>query len=280
MTALAGLAMADFFATVEAALFCRCPLHKQALLQRLLQLSPESTAVGPSGVARVVEAGRPVLPILVHPTEVKRRRLGSVAGRIALIHAIAHIEFNAINLALDAAYRFRDMPPAYYADWISVAVDEARHFTMLAQRLRELGSFYGALPAHGGLWAMAVETDYDVMVRMALVPRVLEARGLDVTPGMIERLSANADTATVAILKVILREEIGHVQIGNRWFTHLCGLRGLDPVNTFSRLLRRHGRIALRGPFNRAARLQAGFSEQEMAELELLEQEFIAELSR
>jgi len=215
-----------------------------------------------------------MLPMLVHPSEVPRRRLGSVKGRVGLIHAIAHIEFNAVNLALDAIYRFPNMPRDYYCDWLSVANDESRHFSMLNDRLRELGSSYGALPAHGGMWEMAVQTDYDIGVRMALVPRVLEARGLDVTPAMIEKLDQHGDVATVKILEQILREEIDHVRIGNRWFKYVCEQQQLEPVDTFSCYLRKHGRIALRGPFNREARLEAGFTEQELAELLELEEEF------
>jgi len=266
----------EFFQQIRSALLCSSPHAKTQQVRRLTtQVSPNHPP--PASVEKIVEAGRPTLPILVHPAEVVRRRLGSQAGRAALIHAIAHIEFNAINLALDAAYRFRGLPAQFYTDWLRVAADESRHFEMLSQRLQELDSFYGALPAHGGLWAMAVETDYDSMARMALVPRVLEARGLDVTPGMIERLSRAGDDATVEILRQILREEIDHVLIGNRWFIYLCTERGLDAATTFSQLLRRHGRIALRGPFNREARLAAGFSDAELRELDQLEKEFAEE---
>ncbi len=224
-----------------------------------------------SRVLTVREPGRPVLPIHVHPAELKRRRLGSVDGRIALVHAIAHIEFNAMNLALDAVYRFRGMPSDYYCDWMRVASEESTHFMLLSRRLNELGSFYGALPAHGGMWAMAVDTDYDVMVRMALVPRVLEARGLDVTPPMLEKLANVQDDKTVAILTRILKEEVEHVRIGNRWFNALCEERGLSVEKTFRELLYKHGRAALRGPFNKPARLKAGFSEAELEELESIE---------
>ncbi len=222
----------------------------------------------------VLEPGRPVLPIHVHPAEVKRRRLGSVAGRVALIHAIAHIEFNAMNLALDAVYRFRGMPGGYYRDWMKVALEESTHFMLLVERLHELDSFYGELPAHGGMWAMAVDTDYDVMVRMALVPRVLEARGLDVTPPMLEKLAHVKDEKTVAILTRILNEEVDHVRIGNHWFNTLCKERGLSVEKTFRELLYKHGRAALRGPFNIPARLEAGFSAAELVELESIEQLF------
>ena len=210
--------------------------------------------------------GRPLLPELVSPADVPRRRLGSAAGRASLVHAIAHIEFNAINLALDAAYRFRDFPNEYYLDWLSVAWDEVRHFRMLEQRLQDMGYMYGDFPAHNGLWEMAVKTAQDPMIRMALVPRVLEARGLDVTPGMIKRLEAAGDPQTVAALRVILAEEVRHVAIGTRWFKWCCEQRKLEPENEFRKLLEEYyGK--LKGPFNHPARLAAGFSE---AELEYL----------
>lgn len=208
--------------------------------------------------------GRPARPVRVQPSAVPRRGLGSAAGRAALIHAVAHIEFNAINLALDAALRFRGMPDAFYADWLSVAQDEARHFALLSARLCELGHAYGAFAAHNGLWQAAEKTAHDVLLRMALVPRVLEARGLDVTPGMIRRLSEVGDHATVACLRVILDEEVRHVAIGTRWFRYLCAQRGCEPVSTFRLLLREHG-VRLQRPFNDEARQRAGF---EAAELE------------
>ena len=160
--------------------------------------------------------------------------------------------------------RFDGLPSAYYQDWLSVARDEARHFRMLAGRLEELGAAYGDLPAHNGLWEMAEKTAADPLERMALVPRVLEARGLDVTPGMIERLLDAGDTDTVAHLRVILAEEERHVEIGSRWFAYLCRQRQLDPVPTFQALLARHGVVVARGPMNRPARVRAGFSDQEL----------------
>jgi uncharacterized ferritin-like protein (DUF455 family) len=203
--------------------------------------------------------GRPARLRLVAPRDVPQRGLGSAAGRAALLHAVAHIEFNAINLALDACCRFRGLPAAYYADWLGVAQDEARHFMLLRTRLRELGHDYGDFPAHNGLWEAAEKTAADPLLRMALVPRVLEARGLDVTPGMIRRLREAGDEATVSILQVILDEEVAHVRIGTHWFRHLCAQRGLEPVGTFRRLLAEHG-MQLRPPFNVAARTAAGFS--------------------
>ncbi len=214
--------------------------------------------------------GWPERPVLVHPSKLARRGLGSVDGRIALIHAVAHIEFNAINLGLDAALRFDGMPDAFYCDWLSVAHDEARHFRLLQDRLQQLGAAYGDLPAHNGLWDMAEKTAHDVLVRMALVPRVLEARGLDVTPGMIERLRAVDDSATVACLETILDEEVRHVAIGSHWFAYCCECRGVEPEPTFRSLLVDYFGGALRGPFNHSARRDAGFSSRELEALEAM----------
>lgn len=211
--------------------------------------------------------GRPAKPRLVHPRELPRRGFGSDEGRAAFIHAVAHIEFNAIDLAWDAVYRFRDMPDAYYADWVSVANDEARHFAMLRKRLRDFSRDYGDFDAHNGLWEMAEKTAHDGLARMALVPRVLEARGLDVTPGMIVKLRALGDDATVAILETILREEVAHVAAGSRWYRWHCERAGVDPRARFRELLREHAGGVLHGPFNTEARLAAGFDEDELSAL-------------
>lgn len=221
-----------------------------------------TTAPLPIGVP-----GRPQRPHLVAPRQLAQRGLGSDAGRAALVHAIAHIEFNAINLAWDAVYRFRDMPVAYYFDWVQVAADEARHFALLTGRLHELGFAYGDFDAHDGLWDMAMRTADSCLARMALVPRVLEARGLDVTPGMIERLRGVGDEATVGILETILREEVAHVAAGSRWFAWCCAREGVDAQATFRTLLETRLAGGLRGPFNNEARLRAGFAP---AELEYL----------
>lgn len=218
-------------------------------------------------VTATLPPGRPPRPVLVAPGEVPRRRLGHPEGRAALVHAIAHIEFNAINLALDAAWRFRDMPPDFSKDWLSVAVDESRHFRMLQARLQALGCTYGDYPAHNGLWEMAEKTAHSVLERMALVPRVLEARGLDVTPGMMQRLQQAGDEETVAILAVILDEEVRHVDIGSRWFRWCCHREGVSPESTFMDLLQQHFSGGLRGPFNQEARSRAGFSDAELAAL-------------
>jgi uncharacterized ferritin-like protein (DUF455 family) len=211
--------------------------------------------------------GRPSRPQLVHPRELPRRGLGSAEGRAAFVHAIAHIEFNAVDLAWDAAYRFRGLPTAFYRDWVRIADDEARHFTLLRGRLRALGHDYGDFDAHNGLWEMCEKTAHDGLARMALVPRVLEARGLDVTPGMIAKLRALGDGETVAILEVILREEVAHVAAGSRWFRWYCGERGVAPEPTFRALLAEYARAVLHGPFNVEARSAAGFSAEELAAL-------------
>ncbi len=215
--------------------------------------------------------GRPEKPELVAPVELTQRGLGSEEGRAAFIHAIAHIEFNAINLALDAVYRFRDLPDDFYTDWLKVGVEEALHFSLLRERLREIGHDYGDFVAHNGLWEMTVKTAHDPMIRMALVPRVLEARGLDVTPGMMQRLLAAGDQATVDILEIILRDEIGHVAIGSRWYHYLCDQRGLDRQQTFKKLVLEYMKKPLRGPFHTEARLQAGFTSQELERLSEVE---------
>ncbi|WP_233543890.1 ferritin-like domain-containing protein [Salinisphaera sp. Q1T1-3] len=253
---------------VRAALMTDDPREK-CLATRALHAADSSALAEAGGEPVAVPVpGRPVRPALVHPSKLARRGLGSAAGRAALIHAIAHIEFNAINLGLDAAYRYRGMPPAYYADWLSMAADESRHFEMLNNRLADFGHAYGDFDAHNGLWEMAVKTAHDPMVRMALVPRVLEARGLDVTPGMIERLTRAGDTATVAIFEQILEEEVPHVEIGSRWFRYLAEPRGLDPDRTFFALLDEYMNGGPPGPYNIPARREADFSEDELDELD------------
>ena len=211
--------------------------------------------------------GRPAAPKLVHPRDLPRRGFGSVEGRAAFIHAVAHIEFNAIDLAWDAVYRFRGMPHEYYADWASVANDEARHFTMLRKRLNELGHDYGDFDAHNGLWEMAEKTAHDGLARMALVPRVLEARGLDVTPGMIVKLRSLGDDATADILDIILREEVAHVAAGSRWYRWHCRRAGVEPRARFRELLREYASGVLHKPFNTEARLAAGFDAEELESL-------------
>jgi uncharacterized ferritin-like protein (DUF455 family) len=205
---------------------------------------------------------RPARPALLPPRDMpKRRNFGSTAGRVALLHALAHIELNAIDLAWDLVARFSDagLPRAFYADWLGVAAEEAEHFALLSARLTALGADYGALPAHDGLWEAAAATAHDLVARLAVVPLVLEARGLDVTPEMIRRLERAGDDESAAILTRIYRDEIGHVTIGMRWFEHLCRAQGLEPLAAFHDRVRRYFTGVLKPPFNRAARDQAGF---------------------
>ena len=254
-----------FFNAVETALLESDPRQKCAQVNalRAAALAAEARSV----IQGIPVPGKPARPLLISPRELPKRGLGSEAGRATLIHAIAHIEFNAINLALDALWRFRGMPDEYYANWLSVAVDEARHFGWLVRRLEGMGYAYGDFPAHNGLWEAACETAGDPLLRMALVPRVLEARGLDVTPGMIKRLELQGDIETVEILGRILAEEVGHVMIGTRWFHFLCAERELEPDSTFKKIVEEHMNPLPKGPLNFAARKESGFSEVELAYL-------------
>ncbi|SMG10437.1 ferritin-like domain-containing protein [Paraburkholderia susongensis] len=217
--------------------------------------------------------GRLTRPELVEPRLLGRRSMQSPQGRAVLLHALAHIEFNAINLALDAVWRFAGMPAAFYTDWLKVAAEEAYHYSLLTARLAQYGHAYGDFPAHGGLWDMCERTRADVLARMALVPRTLEARGLDASPPIRARLQQAGDQASAAILDVILRDEIGHVLIGNRWFRHLCDAGGLDPHETYLRLAEQYHAPRLRGPFNFEARRDAGFDDAELAALASLDEQ-------
>ncbi|MHA7833034.1 MAG: ferritin-like domain-containing protein [Algiphilus sp.] len=252
-----------WLAMVGEALRATSPEAKCAAVSALPVPTGEPAHADNEGLPTVAHPGRPQYPVLVHPREVAHRGLGTPAGRVALLHAVAHIEFNAINLALDAILRFRGMPLAYYRDWWSVAQDEARHFQMLARRLQDYDAHYGDLPAHNGLWEMAEKTAHDPLHRMALVPRVLEARGLDVTPGMIQRLEQVGDQDSAAILGTILDEEVRHVAIGSHWFEWHCAKRGLAPESTFLALLSDYG-VEIRPPLNQSARREAGFSALEL----------------
>ncbi len=216
-------------------------------------------SVGPAEPPR--HPARPDRPALRRPGDMPKRRAGGLRGRIALLHALAHIELNAIDLAWDLIARFagEPLPCAVSDDWVSVAEDEARHFELLAGRLADLGAAYGDLPAHDGLWQAAEETAHDLLARLAVVPLVLEARGLDVTPAMIEKLKAAGDPESAAVLQVIYDEEIGHVAAGKRSFDFFCEKRGLEPLATWQDLVRRHFKGALKPPFNTEARDRAGF---------------------
>lgn len=212
--------------------------------------------------------GRPARPVLVSPAATPRRSPFTTEGRAALLHAVAHIEFNAINLALDAAWRFAGMPVDFYRDWLRVAAEEALHFTLLREHLRTLGHDYGDFEAHDGLWAMAQRTRHDIVARMALVPRTLEARGLDATPPMQARLRKAGDQRAVDILDIILRDEVGHVAIGNHWYRWLCTQRGLDALALYPQLATQYQAPRLRAPLNLDARRAAGF---DAAELDALQ---------
>ena len=216
------------------------------------------------------QPGRAAKPELVHPQKVPRRSPFTLQGHCALVHSIAHIEFNAINLALDAIWRFTGMPPDYYLDWLRVAQEEAKHFYLLRQHLLEHGYDYGDFMAHDGMWTMCENTRHDVTTRMALVPRTLEARGLDATPiiqAKLRKVGTPRALAAVDILEVILTEEVGHVAIGNRWYHWLCKREALDPAAFYAQVATEHGAPRLKPPFNLKARKLAGFSDAEIAAL-------------
>jgi len=257
------------------------PVRKAACVRRLQQdFSAGRLTVQAGGQAQPVpDPGRPARPELVERRFLAQRPVKDQAGRLALAHALAHIEFNAINIGLDAVYRFRDLPRAFYADWLRVAVEEAHHFELLRAYLHDHGCDYGDFPAHDGLWEMVRRTDDDVLIRMALVPRVLEARGLDVTPGMQARLREVGEIRLVEILEVIYREEIGHVEIGTRWFRHLCSEHGLDARATFRALLAEYMAGRIRGPYDELGRMHAGFTAEEMEDLRALERETLGRLA-
>ena len=257
----------DLIPSLHAALIETNPEKKCCLVDALPSDQPsegdETTFVAPT----VDMPGVPVAPRLVDPRQVPKRKISTPEGHAAFVHAVCHIEFSAINLALDAACRFSGMPAAYYRDWIFVAKDEATHFALLGAHLKSLGYAYGDFDAHDGLWDTARRTAHDPVRRMALVPRVMEARGLDVTPDMITKLEQIDDYAGANVLKKILEDEIGHVAIGTRWFRYLCSQRGVEPEPTFKEIVADElGRLRGRA-YNREARLAAGFSETELNDL-------------
>ena len=252
--ALAALALSD-----PAAKAAQARALWDALQAGRLQTDADAALAEPPGLP-----GRPALPRLVPAAQVPTRSPFTLTGRAALLHAICHIEFNAINLALDAVWRFAGMPEQYYRDWLRVAAEEALHFSLLRAHLQTLGHDYGDFDAHDGLWRMTEATAHDIVARMALVPRTLEARGLDATPPIQAKLRQAGDLAAVAILDVILRDEIGHVAIGNHWYAWLCARDGLDAEALYPQLVARHAAPRLRPPFNLVARRAAGFSEGEL----------------
>ena len=208
--------------------------------------------------------GRPEKPELVPPLDVPKRKMDTVEGRASLLHSLAHIEFNAINLALDAIWRFPDMPEQYYADWLKVAKEEAYHFTLVNEYIQSFGYSYGDFQAHNSLWEMVERTQDSVIARMALVPRTMEARGLDAVPMIRDRFKQIKDAQAVEILDIILRDEIGHVFVGNYWFNFLCSKASLSPISTYRDLAKQYRAPKLRGPFNLNARKQAGFTVEEL----------------
>lgn len=210
----------------------------------------------------------PDRPQLLAPKAMPQRKLNTREGRAAFFHALAHIEFVAIYLAWDIIYRFRGLPGRFYRDWLRVADEEAQHFAMLRQHMLELGVDYGDLPAHSGLWDHAVDTAADLLARLALVPRCLEARGLDVTPAMIDKFKQMGDQASVTILSRILEDEIGHVSLGSYWFKYFCRQQGRDPNESYRALLKKYFKGKPKGPFNREMRIIAGFSNEEIDWLE------------
>ncbi|MEO7160457.1 MAG: ferritin-like domain-containing protein [Polaromonas sp.] len=228
-----------------------------------LSIATEDRLQAPAGLP-----GCPLRPELRTHLDMPRRSPFTPDGLAALLHAVTHIEFNAINLALDAIWRFGGMPRAYYLDWLQVAAEEAQHFSLLQGLLQGMDYDYGDFAAHTGLWDMTQKTEGDVLARMALVPRTLEARGLDATPPMqakLRKVGTPEALRAVAILDIILRDEIGHVAIGNHWYRHLCAERGLAPVATYEVLARQYGAPRLKGPLNLQARREAGFDETELA---------------
>jgi len=258
----------------DAALHCLMQSNAIKKIQAVRQLAQDWQAglldFKTTVLIDLIEPARPARPALVAGKQLAGRNIQTDKGKAALLHAVAHIEFTAINLALDIIYRFSGMPKQYYNDWIQVAVDEARHFELLAQRLTELNMEYGDFNAHPALWDMAQQTRHNLLHRLALVPKVLEARGLDVTPGMIRRFENIKDHKTVAILKVILTEEVSHVAFGNDWFSYLCQQQNLDEQDTWFEILNKYLKRGIYCPVNISARLEAGFKESELTRLQAI----------
>jgi uncharacterized ferritin-like protein (DUF455 family) len=240
-------------------------LYEQARAQPAwVALATQQGHIAPSDEQHAQLPGRPAAPALVPAKDVPTRSPFTLEGRAALVHAICHIEFNAINLALDAVWRFDGMPADFYLDWLQVASEEGLHFSLLREHLQSLGHDYGDFAAHDGLWSMCERTAHDIVARMALVPRTLEARGLDATPPIQAKLTRAGDLRAVEILDIILRDEVGHVAIGNRWFHHLCQTRGLDAVTLYPALVQQYQAPRLKPPYNVEARRKAGFTDAEM----------------
>lgn len=252
-------------ATLGPLLIADAPAKAAATLalDAALPVDVDAVIAEPAGIP-----GRPPRPLLVEHIKLKPPSMRTPAGIAALVHAIAHIELNAIDLALDICWRFPGMPEAFYRDWLRIAQEEAKHFTLLREHLLGLGFDYGDFDAHNALWDMAERTRHDLLARIALVPRTLEARGLDASPAVRAKLVGAGDRKAGEILDVILHDEIGHVGAGNRWYRFLCEQRGLNPVSTYAELASKYQAPKLRAPFNLDARRAAGFDEAELAALQ------------
>ena len=248
-----------------------CPLLAQNAVQKAeltlalsLDLPIDTLAIvsDPGGIP-----GRPAKPELVAHTSLKSKPLTTPEGRALLLHAIAHIELNAIDLALDVVWRFAGMPEDFYRDWVRIAKEEAKHFLLIQQHLVGMGFDYGNFPAHNSLWEMAERTRADIVARIGLVPRTMEARGLDASPGVKNKLISAGDHAAGRIMDIILEEEIGHVAAGNRWYRYVCETKGLDPISTYRQLIQQYDAPKLKSPYNLKARRLAGFEEEELSYL-------------
>ena len=255
----------DLRQAVLGPLLAQNAVQKAALALALpldLPLDCRAAIADPGGIP-----GRPVQPVLVSHTSLKAKPLNTLEGRALLLHAIAHIELNAIDLALDVVWRFSGMPEDFYRDWVRIAMEEAKHFLLLQRHLVGMGFDYGSFPAHNSLWDMAERTKGDILARIGLVPRTMEARGLDASPGVKNKLISAGDLAAGRIMDIILQEEIGHVAAGNRWYRHVCQERGLDPIATYRELIQQYDAPKLKSPYNLVARRLAGFSEEELENL-------------
>ena len=262
--------MTALFSQLQAAFLATDPIIICELTQQMQQedMAGELHWDFDTPVLDFARAGQPAKPVLVDPKQVKPRKMATPEGYAALLHAVAHIEFNAINLALDAAYRFRHIAPEFQLDWLRVAAEEAQHFCLRRERVQAHGFDYGDFEAHNHLWDMAYKTAYDPLLRMALVPRVLEARGLDVTPAMRAKIEQKGDVETCKVLDIIYRDEVGHVKVGNEWYHHLCQQRSLDALDLFKQLIQRYDLFLFRGHLNIEARERAGFSAFELSLLQ------------
>ena len=224
-----------------------------------LPIQPLTHVSDPGGIP-----GRPATPKLVSHTALKSKPLTTPEGRALLLHAIAHIELNAIDLALDVVWRFEGLPEDFYLDWVRIAIEEAKHFLLIQKHLLGMGFDYGHFPAHNSLWEMAERTRGDIVARIGLVPRTMEARGLDASPAVKNKLISAGDQAAGRIMDIILEEEIGHVAAGNRWYRYVCETRGLDPIQTYRQLIQQYDAPKLKSPYNLEARRLAGFDEEEL----------------